>query len=44
MALSDNAKKFDIRPKTGSADNDDPKHVTVLDPERGGWYPVKEKS
>lgn len=42
MSLRDNAKKFDIRPKTGSAD-DNPKDVTVFDAKRGGWYPVEEK-
>jgi hypothetical protein len=40
MALSN--EKLDIRPKTGSTD-DNPQHVTVHDPERGGWYPVSEK-
>lgn len=33
---------LDIRPKTGSAD-DDTSHMTVFDGDRGGWYPVTEK-
>jgi len=40
MALSN--EKLDIRPKTGSTD-DDPENVTVYDGERGGWYPVNDK-
>lgn len=40
MPLSN--EKLDIRPKIGSTD-DNPQHVTVLDPERGGWYPITDK-
>lgn len=40
MPLSN--EKLDIRPKTGSTD-DDPQHVTVYDAERGGWYPPTEE-
>ena len=42
MALQDNAKNLDIRPKTGSAD-ESPKDIHVYDPQRGGHYPINEK-
>lgn len=41
MALSN--EKLDIRPKTGSTDNDDTSNITVFDGERGGWYPIAER-
>lgn len=40
MPLSN--EKLDIRPKTGSTD-DNPQDVTVYDAERGGWYPPTEE-
>lgn len=39
MALQDNAKKFDIRPKE---DVPDDLSAPVYDPQRGGWYPITQ--
>jgi hypothetical protein len=39
VALSN--EKLDIRPKTGSTD-DNP-NVNVYDGDRGGWYPIERE-